>query len=43
MDILEAKENLKEFKKKVKKAVYPISCVTSEGIKELLEAVYKKL
>jgi len=43
MDVPEAKENLKEFKRKVKKTVYPISCVTGEGIKELLEAVYKKI
>jgi GTPase len=43
MDMPEAKENLKAFKKKVKKIVYPVSCVTGEGIKELLEAVYKKL
>jgi GTPase len=43
MDIPQAKENLKAFKKKVKKKVYPISCATGEGIKELLEAVYKKL
>lgn len=43
MDIPEAKENLKAFRKKIKKTVYPVSCVTGEGIKELLEAVYKKL
>ncbi|MCX5687046.1 MAG: GTPase ObgE [Candidatus Omnitrophica bacterium] len=43
MDIPEASEHLKEFKKKVKKIIYPISCATGEGIKELLEAVYKKL
>jgi GTP-binding protein len=43
MDIPEAMENLKKFKKKVKKTVYPISCVTGDGIKELLEAVYKRL
>ena len=43
MDIPEAKGNLKVFKKKIKKTVYPISCVTGEGIKELLEAVYKKI
>ncbi|PIV39805.1 MAG: GTPase ObgE, partial [Candidatus Omnitrophica bacterium CG02_land_8_20_14_3_00__42_8] len=43
MDIPEAKENLKAFKKKVRKTVYPISCVTGEGIKELLEAVYRKI
>jgi len=43
MDIPEAEKDLKEFKKKIRKAVYPISCATGEGIKELLEAVYKKL
>ncbi|MCX5692757.1 MAG: GTPase ObgE [Candidatus Omnitrophica bacterium] len=43
MDMPEAKENLKAFKKKVKKTVYPISCVTGEGVKKLLEAVYEKL
>jgi predicted GTPase len=43
MDIPSALENLKQFKKKVKKQIYPVSCVTGEGIKELLEAVYKKL
>ena len=43
MDMPDAKEGLKEFKKKVKKTIYPVSCVTGEGIKELLEAVYKKL
>jgi len=43
MDLPMAPENLKDFKKKVKKKIYPISCATGEGIKELLEAVYKKL
>ncbi len=43
MDLPLASENLKDFKKKVKKKIYPISCATGEGIKELLEAVYKKL
>jgi GTP-binding protein len=43
MDLPDALENLKFFKKKVKKQVYPISCVTGEGIKELLEAMYRKL
>ena len=43
MDMPEAKENLKSFKKKIKKTIYPVSCVTGEGIKELLEAVYKNL
>lgn len=43
MDLPDASRNLSIFKKKVKKDVYPISCVTGEGIKNLLEAVYKKL
>ena len=43
MDLPLAPENLKDFKKKVKKKIYPISCATGEGIKELLETVYKKL
>jgi GTP-binding protein len=43
MDLPEAAENLKAFRKKVKKKIHPISCVTGEGIKDLLEAAYKKL
>lgn len=43
MDLTEAEKNLMDFKKRLKKTIYPISCVTGEGIKELLEAVYKKL
>ncbi len=43
MDMPESRGNLKEFKRHVRKTVYPISCVTGKGIKELLEAVYKKL
>ena len=43
MDLPAAAENLRRFKKKIKKPIYPISCVTGEGIKELLEAVYKKV
>lgn len=43
MDIPDAAVNLKEFRKKIKKTVYPVSCVTGEGIKELLEAVHKKI
>ena len=43
MDLPEASENLKSFKKKAKKKIYPISCVTGEGIKDLLEAVYGEL
>ncbi|MFH1478184.1 MAG: GTPase ObgE [Candidatus Omnitrophota bacterium] len=43
MDLPQAKENLVKFRKKVKKKAYPVSCVTGEGIQELLEAAYKKL
>lgn len=43
MDIDCSKDNLKSFRKRIKKRIYPISCVTGEGMKELLEAVYKKL
>jgi len=45
MDIPAAKDNLKKFKKGLppRTKVYPISAVTGEGVKELLEAVYKKV
>ncbi len=43
MDLPEASENLKRFRQKVKKTIYPISCVTGEGIRNLLEAAYKRL
>jgi GTP-binding protein len=43
MDLPEAQKNLKDFRKGIRKTIYPISCVTGEGIKELLEAVYNKL
>ena len=43
MDIPDAVENLRRFKKEVRHTIYPISCVTGEGIKKLLEAVYRKL
>jgi GTPase len=43
-DLPDAKENIKAFRKKHRgKPVYPISAATGEGIKELLEAVYKKI
>jgi len=45
MDEPDAPENLKIFQKKVKEKVYPISCVSDEGFKELkaalLEAVLR--
>ncbi|MDP2913258.1 MAG: GTPase ObgE [Candidatus Omnitrophota bacterium] len=44
MDCPHAKANLKGFKKCLKgKKIFPISAVTGEGIKELLDAVYKKV
>lgn len=43
MDLPEAIENLRQFKKKIRKTIYPISCVTGEGIKNMLEAVYSRL
>jgi len=43
MDLDGAKENLKKFKKVVKKTVYPVSALKKEGLKELINAVAKKL
>lgn len=36
MDVPEAKERLKEFKKKIKKEIFPISAATGEGVDALL-------
>jgi GTP-binding protein len=43
MDLDGAKENLKKFKKAVKKTVYPISALNKVGLEELINAVAKKL
>ncbi|MCK4244716.1 MAG: GTPase ObgE [Candidatus Omnitrophica bacterium] len=43
MDLPEAKENLKNFKKEIKKEVIPISALTGEGIKELIGKVWKEI
>jgi len=43
IDIPGAKENLKRFKKIVKKVVYPISALNKQGLKELVDAVAKKI
>ncbi len=43
MDLEGAADNLKKFKKAVKKTVYPISALKKEGLKELINAVAKKL
>ena len=43
IDIPEAEPHLKKFKKVFsKKKIYPISALTGKGVRELLEAVYKK-
>ena len=39
MDLPEAVENLKVFRKKVRKKIIPISAATGEGMKELLNAL----
>ena len=39
MDEPDAAENLKAFKKKVRKKVYPISCVSDEGFEALKQAM----
>ena len=39
MDLPEARENLKLFKRKVKKEVFPISAVTGEGMDKLLRRI----
>lgn len=41
MDLPEAKVNLKRFEKKYKTKVFPISCLTGEGIEELKENLLK--
>ena len=39
MDLEESKENLKEFKKKVKMPIYEISAINSEGLEDVLVAL----
>lgn len=43
MDLPEAEENLKKFKKHCRKKIFKISALNSEGLKELLEEITKKL
>jgi GTP-binding protein len=43
MDIEGAKANLKRFKAKVKKKIYPISALKKEGLEELVEAIVERL
>jgi len=43
MDLPKSRENLKDFRKKVKIKVIPISAVTGEGIKDLTEKTWKEI
>jgi predicted GTPase len=43
MDLDGAEENLKRFKGTIKKKVYTISALRKEGLKELIDAVAKRL
>ncbi|MBM3252920.1 MAG: GTP-binding protein [Candidatus Omnitrophica bacterium] len=43
MDLNGSEENLKRFKKKVKKNIFPISCETKEGLNNLLKAIFVNL
>lgn len=43
IDLSQAKDNLKSFKQAVKKKIYPISALTGEGTKELLNVLFKRM
>ena len=43
MDLPEAKDNFKIFKKEIKENIFPVSALTGEGIKELVECVYERV
>jgi len=44
IDITGAEDHVKKFRKRMPRTkVFPVSAVTGEGVKELLEAVYKKV
>lgn len=43
MDLEGAKENLKRFKKIIKKKIYPISALNKQGLKELMDAAAKEI
>lgn len=40
MDLINAKKNFRNFKKQIKDDIYPISCITREGIEELMEKLF---
>jgi GTP-binding protein len=43
MDLGGAKENLKRFKKLVKKEAFPVSALNKQGLEELIDAVAKNI
>ena len=43
MDISSASTKLKKFRSRIRKRIYPISALTREGIKELLNVIRRKL
>jgi GTP-binding protein len=43
MDLVPALENLKKFRKAVKRKIYPISALKKQGLEDLIEAVKKQL
>lgn len=43
MDLDGSEDNLKRFKQKYKKQIYPISALNRQGLEELIDAVAKKL
>ncbi|MDD5566100.1 MAG: Obg family GTPase CgtA [Candidatus Omnitrophica bacterium] len=43
MDLGQAAENLKVFRSKIRKVIYPISALHREGLNELINAIRKKL
>jgi GTP-binding protein len=43
MDIEGSDENLKRFKRLIRKPVYPVSALEKTNLKELIDAVAKKL
>ncbi|MEW6075946.1 MAG: Obg family GTPase CgtA [Candidatus Omnitrophota bacterium] len=43
MDLEQAAENLKVFRSKIRKAIYPVSALHREGLNELISAIGKKL
>lgn len=43
MDLFEAKNNLKRFRERIKRKIYPISALKKQGLEELIGAIIKRL